>query len=243
MLHLSKQSSPCDLLCPQMCMNIYVYLYTFCIYKRYFSPLSTNASLWAWTLCYFTLCLIIANFPSFSPLSVSKQSSPCDLLCPQISRFMGPTWGPSGAERTQVGPMLAPWTLLSRSLSPWPNYFHFSFVLPDSSKMLRNTSLVNLNAVFEFYLIIALNNLLQFLQSLFRLLPSVAPLRGPECRLPRSLPRHPPVQLPHQEMDPSNRSGDHVQGHILSTWVITRWPLGDAAVIWNWIINFQTHKW
>ena len=29
-----------------------------------------------------------------------------------ITRFMGPTWGPSGADRTQVGPMLAPWTLL-----------------------------------------------------------------------------------------------------------------------------------
>ena len=28
-----------------------------------------------------------------------------------IARFMGPTWGPSGADRTQVGPMLAPWTL------------------------------------------------------------------------------------------------------------------------------------
>ena len=31
-----------------------------------------------------------------------------------IARFVGPTWGPSGADRTQVGPMLAPWTLLSR---------------------------------------------------------------------------------------------------------------------------------
>ena len=31
----------------------------------------------------------------------------------QIARFMGPTWGPSGADRTQVGPMLGPWTLLS----------------------------------------------------------------------------------------------------------------------------------
>ena len=30
-----------------------------------------------------------------------------------IARFMGPTWSPSGANRTQVGPMLAPWTLLS----------------------------------------------------------------------------------------------------------------------------------
>ena len=31
-------------------------------------------------------------------------------------RFMGPTWVPSGADRTQVGPMLAPWNLLSGSI-------------------------------------------------------------------------------------------------------------------------------
>ena len=30
-----------------------------------------------------------------------------------ITRFMGPTWGQSGADRTQAGPVLAPWTLLS----------------------------------------------------------------------------------------------------------------------------------
>ena len=48
----------------------------------------------------------------------------------KIARFMGPTWGPSGADRTQVGPMLAPWTLLSgyillrRPLCPY--YYHFS---------------------------------------------------------------------------------------------------------------------
>ena len=30
-----------------------------------------------------------------------------------IARFMGPTWGSPGADRTQVGPMLALWTLLS----------------------------------------------------------------------------------------------------------------------------------
>ena len=31
----------------------------------------------------------------------------------QIARFMGPTWGPPGSFRPQMGPMLAPWTLLS----------------------------------------------------------------------------------------------------------------------------------
>ena len=30
-----------------------------------------------------------------------------------IASFMGPAWGPSGADMTQLGPMLTPWTLLS----------------------------------------------------------------------------------------------------------------------------------
>ena len=33
--------------------------------------------------------------------------------CSQIAKFMGPTWGPPGSWRPQMGPMLAPWTLLS----------------------------------------------------------------------------------------------------------------------------------
>ena len=36
-----------------------------------------------------------------------------------IARYMGPTWGPSGADRAQMGPMLAPWTLLSGKMSCW----------------------------------------------------------------------------------------------------------------------------
>ena len=47
-------------------------------------------------------------------------------LTPLIARFMGPTWGPSGADRTQVGPMLAPWTLLSGTLRPSQNSRHFA---------------------------------------------------------------------------------------------------------------------
>ena len=39
----------------------------------------------------------------------------CAWLCniSQIAKFMGPTWGPPGSCRPQMGPMLAPWTLLS----------------------------------------------------------------------------------------------------------------------------------
>ena len=34
----------------------------------------------------------------------------------QIARFMGPTWGPPGPCRPQMGPMLVPWTLLSGNM-------------------------------------------------------------------------------------------------------------------------------
>ena len=35
---------------------------------------------------------------------------------PQVARFMRPTWGPTGADSTQVGPTLASWTLLSGAI-------------------------------------------------------------------------------------------------------------------------------
>ena len=35
---------------------------------------------------------------------------------PLTARFMWPTWGPSGVDRTQMVPMLAPWNLLSGSV-------------------------------------------------------------------------------------------------------------------------------
>ena len=37
----------------------------------------------------------------------------CTHTYTQIAKFMGPTWGPSGSCRPQMGPMLAPCTLLS----------------------------------------------------------------------------------------------------------------------------------
>ena len=41
--------------------------------------------------------------------SVPKQG----IVNTQIAKFIGPTWSPSGVDRTQVGPMLTSWTLLS----------------------------------------------------------------------------------------------------------------------------------
>ena len=38
------------------------------------------------------------------------------LQATQITKFMGPTWGPPGSCRPQMGPILDPWTLLSGDL-------------------------------------------------------------------------------------------------------------------------------
>ena len=42
-----------------------------------------------------------------------KASLCCVHTCTQIAKFMGRTWGPPGSCRPQMGPILAPWTLLS----------------------------------------------------------------------------------------------------------------------------------
>ena len=40
----------------------------------------------------------------------------------QIAKFMGPTWGPHGSCRPQMGPMSAPWTLLLGVLDEWSSH-------------------------------------------------------------------------------------------------------------------------
>ena len=61
------------------------------------------------------------------------------MLWSLIARFTGLTWGPSEADRTRVGPMLAPWTLLFGLFSPmwdemlcffcWPNSVEVPVIL------------------------------------------------------------------------------------------------------------------
>ena len=49
----------------------------------------------------------------FSIYQTSSATSHCvSGIYSQIARFMGPTWGAPGSCRPQMGPMLAPWTLL-----------------------------------------------------------------------------------------------------------------------------------
>ena len=61
---------------------------------------------------------------------------------PLITSFMGPKWGLSVAGRTQVGPILAPWTLLSRLCiteevpSQWEkSYFTIKYIVAIKSSV------------------------------------------------------------------------------------------------------------
>ena len=53
------------------------------------------------------------KLPELLTTDASHQIIKKNLVSTLVARLMGPTWGPSGADRTQVGPMLAPGTLLS----------------------------------------------------------------------------------------------------------------------------------
>ena len=56
-------------------------------------------------------CLSIP--PNANRLGRSSDGVLMDLKTALIARVMGPTWGPPGDDRTQLGPMWATWTLLS----------------------------------------------------------------------------------------------------------------------------------
>ena len=61
-----------------------------------------------------------------------------------FERFMGPTWCPSGADRTRVGPILAPWTLLS---GKWPFFLNsyltgYNIAMYTRQKLLLSQSII-----------------------------------------------------------------------------------------------------
>ena len=65
----------------------------------------TRMKIWKKITClWFNYFLHLVHSPFFKSMA-------------QIAKFMGPTWGPPGSCRPQMGPMLAPWTLLSEGFA------------------------------------------------------------------------------------------------------------------------------
>ena len=65
-----------------------------------------------WYISYMIYLLYLSGVARFHLMAIPMFTTAASVPF-LIARFMGPTWGPSGADRTQMGPMLAPWTLLS----------------------------------------------------------------------------------------------------------------------------------
>ena len=61
-----------------------------------------------------------------------------------IAKIMGPTWDPPGSCRPQMGPMLAPWTMLSGRAIAWLSGAH-EVIMKDMGKIERNPTTIQHN--------------------------------------------------------------------------------------------------
>ena len=101
-----------------------------------------NLPLFEYVVLIISCCRMLWEY-----LSSWQSTSNCILSL--IARFMGSTWGPSGADRTQVGPMLAPWTLL---FGLWWNEFKHLLMDHPSSTISRGTMGLRKHPRFYFLL-------------------------------------------------------------------------------------------
>ena len=114
--------------CPYLCRK-YIHIH---IYQWVAHICAVSIYIHIYTSKWYSICQETATMTSHERLFVQQlvQTSNNENKAPQyhpfvrktrqwaaitslIARFVGPIWGLSGADRTQMGPMLAPWTLLS----------------------------------------------------------------------------------------------------------------------------------
>ena len=100
------------------------------------APVPAKQPWWIWinTLCEFIMndcttttkqsttkpCAYFLGYTVASPWPWCSVSQTYHNRASQIAKFIGPTWGPPGSCRPQMGLMLSPWTLLSGQLV-WAN--------------------------------------------------------------------------------------------------------------------------
>ena len=63
----------------------------------------------------------------------------------QIAKLMGPTWGPPGSCRPQMGPMLAPWTLLSGVLPHFISHSRLVYAILALYQFSEHTTTESIN--------------------------------------------------------------------------------------------------
>ena len=90
----------------------------------------------------------------------------------KIARFMGPTWGPPGSCRPQMGPTLAPWTLVSGMLHQnskvgyyvWSKYIVNLLYIID---ILEHTHMIDISTAISYQNVLTFLKKMQALTSVF----------------------------------------------------------------------------
>ena len=89
--------------------------YRWPVTRKFFHLMTSSCNDSQWNLEE-NMSNIIDNIVPADGLAPTAAATSADIMSTKSAlreSFMGPKWGPSGADRTQMGPMLAPWTLLS----------------------------------------------------------------------------------------------------------------------------------
>ena len=85
---------------------------------------------WWWWWCWWLLWwrFLQDNFQMYTYYALHTKWE----CISQIARFMGPTWGPPGCRRPQMGPMLVPWALLSgyQLYETWCKLYCINYCIP-----------------------------------------------------------------------------------------------------------------
>ena len=82
-----------------------------------------------WQICEIPDMNILISIRAFQLRILAVETYCVFAIGTQIARFMGPTWGPPGSCRPQMGPMLAPWTLLSGKYCSYLHCFGIQIII------------------------------------------------------------------------------------------------------------------
>ena len=92
--------------------------FTLKINGQVIDQVNINGLIWC---LVFNVCLSFCGYPTIfvRHMAILPGKFKAKVIVTQIAKFMGPTWGPPGSCQPQMGPMLAPWTLLSGQVWNW----------------------------------------------------------------------------------------------------------------------------
>ena len=154
-------------------------MYICCLWK-YIEMTAYIYTIWLFVLMINTALLIRCEYSDVSsPLmhgsQIPSKTGVSWRPYTQIARFMRPTWGPPGADRTQVGPMRASWTLLWGFRFLYGRFVTFIVKMEKINKLLRKKTcqIIWIYAVISMYFqrqqIFIHNNLVSLVKDLLAL--------------------------------------------------------------------------